>query len=133
MPGSAANLGTFTGMPVWGIAPPWQACGFVLLAAAFLLAARSLMPAGGGPSYAVIMQCLAVSALFVSLFLPWNAAPYVRWPDAVIAGVDFTAFWLKVFLVAAVLFFRPSLWAGSRRAFLFCCAAGISLFFIPAG
>lgn len=132
MPGSAANLGTFAGMPVWGIAPVRHICGFILLAAGFLLAARAFFD-GGLSSYAATLQCIAVCALFVSLFAPWNTAPYVRWPEAVVAGCDFVLFWGKVFGVAVALLYCPPVRAGGRRVSALCCAMGSALIFIPVG
>ncbi|SBV93455.1 membrane hypothetical protein [uncultured delta proteobacterium] len=132
MPGSAANLGTFTGMPVWGIAPARHICGFLLLAAGFLAAARALFD-GCRSSHAATLRCFAVCALFVALFAPWNTAPYVRWPDSLVAGCDFMLFWGKVFGVAAVLLLLPPVQAGGRRLSFFCCTVGSALIIIPAG
>lgn len=132
MPGSAVNLGTFTGMPIWGIAPARHVCGFLLLAAGFLAAARALLD-GCRSSLAATLRYLAVCALFVALFAPWNTAPYVQWPDAVVAGFDFVIFWGKVFGVAAVLLLLPPVQAGGRRLSFFCCAVGSALIIIPAG
>lgn len=132
MPGSAANLGTFTGMPVWGIAPLRHLCGFILLAAGFLLAARAFFN-GCRSSYAATLQYIAACALFVSLFAPWNTAPYVRWPDAAVAGCDFILFWVKVFGVATALLCCPPVRAAGRRVAVLCCVMGSAIIFIPAG
>lgn len=123
MPGSWANMGTFAAMPVWGIATGMDGAGFALLAAAFILAARSL-PSPGLPFCALM-------ALFVTLFLPWNSAPYVRWPVMAVAGCDFLLFWTKIFLCCFTVARIPPSPARIRRLSLACLAAGTAI--IAAG
>lgn len=135
MPGSAANLGTFTGMPVWGIASPLQACGFAALVLGFLLAVRMTFSASvdfslrSFPhcSIGAAAQCLAVCALFVSLFMPWNTAPYLPLPDALVAGCDFALFWGKVACLAVALHHCPPVPARRRFLAVVCCVVGTAL------
>ena len=134
MPGSFANLGAFVAMPVWGIASLPEMCGFILLAAGFFAACASSVPDEKGClSFAATVWTLAASALFVTLFLPWNAAPHVAWPDAAAAGCDFILFWLKVFCCGLCFLLCPPLAVFRRWLPFLCCGIGALFVFSGAG
>jgi len=123
IPGSVGNLGTFVAMPVWHIATGADTVGFLFLATGVLLAAGRFAPPLGSGHFAHSLASLAVSALFVTFFLPWNAAPFVAWPGKFAAGSDFILFWTKC---GAVMFCssRASAVPHTLAASTACCAVG---------
>ena len=133
MPGSWANPGTFAAMPVWEIVPFTGLIGFVLLAAGFVVAARTLVPAPGqGTSFSRVLAFLAVLALFVTLFLPWSLAPLVYWPAPVAALCDFFLFWAKTLFCWWFLSCFPMPSPRLLRAVPACCALGAAMILAPS-
>lgn len=103
VPGNPGNLSTYAAMPVWRLAEGMDVVAFLCLALAFLLAAGPMVlpdaKAMNAETMAGRLIRLAVCAFFVTLFLPWNAAPFVSWPVTITAGFDFVLFWVKCAVV----------------------------------
>lgn len=109
MPGSPANMGTFAAMPVWMIASLPDAASFTILGAGGLLAVRGFLPDRREAAFSAgTLVYLATGALFVSLFLPWNTAPFVSWSSPIAAGVDFLFFWAKAMACCSLASRIPS-------------------------
>jgi hypothetical protein len=102
-------LGTLAAMPVWTIASPVEMAGFILLVPGFFIALRMAVPVPeNGHGLPESLVFLAAAAVFVTLFLPWNFAPHVRWPVMAAAGADYVLFWLKIALCCGVVLRIPS-------------------------
>ncbi len=126
MPGSPFNLGTFAAMPVWEIASLPEIGAFLMLGAGFILTVLCFLPEREKPDFAGILLYLAVVALFVGLFLPWNTASFVPWPDPVVAGVDFLLFWAKVLACCFLGSGMPRVWP-ARPGFALSVAGAVFL------
>lgn len=127
MPGSAVNLGTFVAMPVWSIASFPEICGFFLLVPAFVIAARLAVPLPENGAGLSDTAFFCAAAFFVVLFLPWNLAPFVRWPSPVVAGCDYVLFWGKVFFCCYAVSRLPLPSFRIRCLAVFCAAVGVVL------
>ena len=99
MPGTSLNLGTFVAIPVWNVVTWSEIPAFLLLSAGFVLAAYqfALQEKETLPLISSLRQ-MAIWALFVTLFLSWNFASHLSWPNLAVASLDFIFFWVKIFL-----------------------------------
>jgi len=130
-PGSFASLNSFVAVPIWGAVSFTAFCGFFLLAAVFLWAAGNWVACLIQDfSSETVLRVFAVSALFVTIFIPWNSAPYSNWPDVFVAGGDFLLFWAKIFFMAFCLFFYPLRFSGVWRVLALLCGVGALLLFL---
>ena len=127
MPGSPLNLGSFAAMPVWQVATWPERPALFLLAVGFGTAVRwfAIQEATAAPLVSTL-RLMALCAVFVSFFLSWSVAPYLSWPDTLVASVDFIFFWGKV---VACMYCIPSLPCPSAAMPLsfFCSATGLAL------
>ena len=98
MPGSPLNMGTFIAVSVWELASLSEICAFLILGAGCIMTVRGFLPNRNQSDFVGILFYLAMSAFFVTVFLPWHIAPFVTWPDPVVAGVDFLFFWAKILI-----------------------------------
>lgn len=96
VPGSVFNFGTFVAMPFWQFVTPVEGVGGVLLAAIAILFLRPIIRSGKSHGVCGILIGMGASALWVSLFLPFNVAPIFNLSERAFAGIDAVLFWMKI-------------------------------------
>lgn len=155
MPGEPFSLETFVGMSLWNVMGKVGLIGLVCLFIALVLVVPGETGKGpmdipeakteildgliieySGANLAMFkitfaLRSLAVSALIVSLFIPWSLGGFFGADGALLFGVDFIWFWIKVFLVQIVVvtymrtaFGRLKIWQASE--FYLVKVAGLS-------
>ena len=108
MPGAPLNLGTFAAVPVWSVAIWPEIIAFFLLSAGFVLAAYQFVLQEKETLLLInSLRQMAIWGLFVTLFLPWNFASHLSWPDLAVASLDFIFFWVKIFFCMSCFSFLP--------------------------
>ncbi len=156
MPGHPFSLETFVAMPVWSVVGKVGLLGIACLFLAFLLVVPG--ETGKGPmdipeakteildgliieysgrnlalfKITFALRALAVSALMVTLFLPWSLGRPLGLSGALLFILDFLWFWVKVFLTQIVVitvmrtaFGRLKIWQASE--FYLVKVAGLSI------
>ena len=156
VPGQPFSLETFIGVPMWGIVGKMGLLGLLCLLVALTLVVpgetgkgfmdipeakteilEGLIIEYSGTNLALLkitfaLRALALSAIIVSLFLPWSVGRLVNLSGPTLFIVDFLCFWVKVFVVQVLgvtfirtAFGRLKIWQASR--FYWINVAGLSL------
>lgn len=121
MPGQPFSLETFSSTSVWGVVGKTGLFGVALLFVSLLLVVPGETAKGpmditeakteilegltieySGVNLALMhlaesIRALAISALIVSLFLPWSLGGWLHLKGVLLFGIDFLWFWIKVF------------------------------------
>lgn len=124
VPGSLASLGTYSAMPLWGVAGFLSRIGMIFL----MLALLCSMPKGSrlkesacfdGYRAAAALHSLLCAAFIATLLLPWNLSCFIRIYGAFGFLLDFIFFLAKCALLLCVSRFasRAANCANGGRAF----------------